>query len=110
MKTWNENDPRPYAHAPTSRREHIDLDELDDGRCKASTWNPHYKPEKPDYENHFGPGGYNRCIGSEGHANPTHKDEWGHIFVRTEQGSLRILRMEGKGIVGPTKEAADDNT
>lgn len=96
--TWNEDNGdeptnRPPSGRPCRLRDTpIDLDALADGRCKASSWRVK-RPAKATYENHFGPGGFNRCIGSEGHANPTHKDEWGYVFV-ADDGSVRILRLE----------------
>lgn len=88
---WDENRPdAPQPTAPESRRVVVDLDALDDGRCKASTYRTSRMPDRPTYENHFGPGGYNRCIGRVDHPNPTHKDEWGHVFSETG----RILRIE----------------
>jgi hypothetical protein len=89
---WDENVIESAAARPRPR-EHVDLDTLDDGRCKASTWRPSTpRPAKPTYENHFGPGGYNRCIGSEGHVNPLHKDEWGYVFAA--QPVLKVIRHE----------------
>lgn len=95
---WDEHDagdgPRPSDR--TKRGPVVDLARLDDGRCHATTWAAARKPPaKPTYENHFGPGGYNRCIGSEGHANPLHKDEWGHVFTTGEDGAYaRTIRRE----------------
>jgi hypothetical protein len=76
-------------------REPIDIDALNDGRCKASTWGPSRAklPAKPTYENYFGPGGFNRCIGPEDHSNPRHKDEWGHVFELTAAG-CHVVRRE----------------
>lgn len=74
------------------KREVVDLDALDDGRCTASSWRA-AKPLRSTYDNHFGPGGFNRCVGHDGHANHLHKDEWGNVFgvdpfrvVRKERG------------------------
>jgi hypothetical protein len=91
--TWDENDPTMPTQPQRPRREVVDLDTLDDGRCKASSWSGR-KPAKPTYENHFGPGGYNRCIGSDGHPNPTHKDDWGYVFIQDPEGHVRTLRRE----------------
>lgn len=90
--TWNpdavETAPERVGRGPV-----VHLDDLDDGRCKASSWR-HPLPAKPTYENHFGPGGYNRCIGDEGHANRLHKDEWGYVFRAEADGGFRIVRLE----------------
>lgn len=95
---WDEHDPTPPPNPePLRTREVVDLDALDDGRCKATSWSPAGRPpKKPTYENHFGPGGYNRCVGSAGHANPTHKDEWGNVFLREGQ-RFRLVRREVAG-------------
>lgn len=90
---WDENDANdgPPAHLRATR-EVVDIDTLDDGRCKASSWRSR-PPVRPTYENLFGPGGYNRCIGTKEHVNPHHKDEWGNVFMLTEKGFL-VLRKE----------------
>lgn len=89
---------------PTEGRQVVHLDELDDGRCKASTWRLNgHKPAKPTYENHFGPGGFNRCIGSEGHSNRLHKDEWGYVFSQSpETGKVKVVRLEAAPPVAST--------
>jgi hypothetical protein len=94
--TWDEADPGDGPRAPhRARGPVVNLDTLDDGRCHATTWAGARKPPRaPTYENHFGPGGYNRCIGSEGHANPLHKDEWGHVFSVDEDGAVTQVRRE----------------
>lgn len=71
-------------------REVVDIDTLDDGRCKASTWRVAV-PSRPTYESHFGPGGFNRCIGPAGHVNPLHKDEWDQVF---SIDPFRVVRKE----------------
>jgi|PlaIllAssembly_1097288.scaffolds.fasta_scaffold75052_5 hypothetical protein len=71
-------------------RDVLDLDALDDGRCKASSWRGG-QPDKPTYQNVFGPGGYNRCVGGAGHANRLHKDEWGNVF---QLEPFRVVRKE----------------
>lgn len=77
-----------------SAREPISLDDIDDGRCKASSWRVK-PPQKPTYESHFGVGGFNRCIGSEGHANRLHKDEFGDVFRINPDGTgFRVVRTE----------------
>lgn len=90
--TWDENvveSEAASAHV-LRRSSPIDLDTLDDGRCKASSWRGAIG--RGTYENHFGRGGYNRCVGKEGHANPLHKDEWGQVFRLTP--SFRVVRRE----------------
>ncbi len=71
-------------------KERFDFDALDDGRCKASSWRGG-RGGKPTYENVFGPGGYNRCVGGAGHANRLHKDEWGNVF---QLEPFRVVRKE----------------
>lgn len=92
---WDEDkiEPIPYPVREPKQRKPVGLDEINDGRCKFSSWSGP-KPAKPTYENHFGPGGFNRCIGSEGHVNPLHKDEWGNVFSRGSDGAFRLLRTE----------------
>lgn len=90
---WRE-DVVEHPEPPPRKRTPIDIDALQDGRCKASTWRKATMPKKPDYENHFGPGGYNRCIGSSGHVNWLHKDEWGHVFTVDDEGHVRVVRTE----------------
>lgn len=91
---WDENVDEAVPSTGTGTREPVDLDTLDDGRCKASSWRVR-KPATPTYENHFGPGGFNRCLGSEGHVNRLHKDDWGHVFAVNEDGSgFLIVRDE----------------
>jgi hypothetical protein len=92
---WDENvvEPERVLYGK-QQKVYVTLDEIHDGRCKASSWQRHGRPTKTTYENLFGPGGYNRCIGREGHTNPTHKDEWGHVFVQTETGGVRQIRTE----------------
>lgn len=91
--TWDENAGEEDRFVQ-SAREIVRLDELEDGRCKASSWRIK-APVKPTYESHFGPGGFNRCIGHEDHRNPTHKDEWGHVFRVNQDGTdFRVLRTE----------------
>lgn len=89
---WDENAPEPQPLRPPP----FDLSTLDDGRCHSTSWRPQ-RPAKVRYESVFGPGGYNRCVGSDGHANPLHKDEWGNVF-RTDP--FRVTRHEN-----PSKEA-----
>lgn len=88
--TWHEDGIEPVEDYLSTVRPPLDLDDLDDGRCKASTWRGP-RPQRPDYENHFGPGGFNRCIGREGHVNHLHKDEWGHVFTIDP---VRVVRVE----------------
>lgn len=91
--TWDQNTIEVVPE-PSPRGQHVDLDTLDDGRCKASSWRVK-RAAKPDYEGHFGPGGYNRCIGDEGHTNPLHKDEWGNVFRVDPDGThFRVVRTE----------------
>lgn len=91
--TWDQDKPAP-AEEP-ERNPYIDIDALDDGRCKASTFRQSQRTQKPRYTNWFGPGGYNRCIGDEGHANPQHKDEWGYVFLQDHPGGpVKTLRHE----------------
>lgn len=90
--TWDPDviEPPVTPAEPRKPREVVDIDTLDDDRCKASTWRASV-PSRPTYENHFGPGGFNRCIGPEGHVNPLHKDEWDLVFS-TEP--FRVVRKE----------------
>lgn len=91
---WNENVPEVDHNFNTT----VHLYELDDGRCKATSWGPaHTKlPQKPKYENHFGPGGFNRCIGGDRHRNELHKDEWGHVFSVDGSGGVKVKRIEAQ--------------
>lgn len=73
-------DPHTDGPVPMQRRQPIDPETLEDGRCLASSWRSPMPKNTRTYENWFGPGGYNRCIGHEAHRNPLHKDEWGHVF------------------------------
>lgn len=93
---WDESnaDDAAVFVEPTAPKEYVDIDALDDGRCKASSWRVK-QPEKTSYESLFGRGGYNRCIGAAGHANPLHKDEWGHVFRVDPDGSnFKVVRQE----------------
>lgn len=65
-----------------------------DDRCKASSYRQYPMPRSKTYETFFGPGGYNRCIGSAGHANPRHKDEWGNVFEEKASGGVKKIREE----------------
>lgn len=94
---WDESDAGDGPRGTDAKRRGptVDLDTLADGRCTATTWGPSTRPPtKPVYENFFGPGGYNRCIGGTDHANPLHKDEWGHVFTVDEHGSRHVVRKE----------------
>lgn len=93
--TWDEDVVETPTAPPQPTRVPIDLNALTDGRCKASTWRGGI-PAKPTYENHFGPGGYNRCIGTAGHDNPLHKDDWGYVFTVDDAGRVRIVRLEDR--------------
>ena len=80
-----------------AKPEVFDLSTLDDGRCQASSWRGGGKPpRRPKYETYFGPGGYNRCVGQEGHVNPLHRDEWGNVF---SLDPFRVVRKEPGGVV-----------
>lgn len=93
---WDENEVEVEVERPSILKQVVYLDELDDGRCKASSWRSNATlPRKPTYEHHFGVAGYNRCIGSEGHANQYHKDEWGFVFHIAPDGAFRVIREEG---------------
>lgn len=94
--TWDEDATEDLGQLVRSSRTPVDLDDIQDGRCKASSWRDRgVTRQRPTYENHFGPGGYNRCIGTEGHTNSRHKDEWGHVFEVDEDGTnFRVIRME----------------
>jgi hypothetical protein len=89
---WDENvDETPPEPDPA-----IDINALDDGLCKASSWRTPL-PQKPTYENHFGPGGFNRCVGSADHLNRLHKDGWGNVFEVAGTG-FRVIRREGRSV------------
>lgn len=90
---WHEDTPE-ISPGVRSSQEPIDIDTLEDGRCKASSWRKGKLPEKPTYESHFGPSGYNRCIGRVDHLNELHKDEWGNVFLKKEDGGTRVVRTE----------------
>lgn len=94
MTTW---DPDNAFDGPFPKRESprvvVDIDEIDDGRCKVSSWRA-VPPKRATYEGHFGPGGFNRCVGHQGHANPLHKDEWGNVFALEP---FRVVRKEIPG-------------
>jgi hypothetical protein len=87
---WDENDTTDGVQGSARARVPVSLDDIDDGRCKGSSWR-NDKTAKPTYQNHFGPGGFNRCVGTEGHANPLHKDEWGNVFTAEP---FRVVRKE----------------
>lgn len=95
---WDENDAAdglPESEPAKEPKEYVDLNSLDDGRCKASSYRVARMPERTTYENLFGVGGYNRCMGASGHANPLHKDEWGHVFRVDEDGAnFKVVRQE----------------
>ena len=89
---WDENDAEDGPEPGAEPKQYVDVDTLDDGRCKASTYRDK-QPAKTTYESLFGRGGYNRCIGGADHPNPLHKDEWGHVF-RLDEGGFRVVRNE----------------
>ena len=39
---------------------------MSEEQCEASTWRGP-RPQKPKYENLYGPGGFNRCVFPAGH-------------------------------------------
>lgn len=88
----------PASLMPKIRSEPFDPD-ADDGRCKGTSWGPARMQgsqgtaakKRPDYENFYGPGGYNRCVyTTEEHVQ--HRDEWGNVFVL--EPKFRTLRVE----------------
>lgn len=89
LAAWSPDVDEPPV-TTTRRREVVDIDTLDDGRCKASSWRGRI-PRRPDYESHFGPGGFNRCVGPDDHVNRLHKDEWGNVF---KTDPFRVVRRE----------------
>lgn len=98
---WNQDvvEVEPVKPTPkVRRRQYVDIEGLSDGQCKASSWrgNVAQPVAKPTYENLFGPGGYNRCIGDEGHASNLHKDDWGNVFQITETGGFKVVRVEDR--------------
>ena len=79
-------------------------DSLDDGRCVASSWRGKVPTQRPTYESWFGPAGYNRCIGSAGHVNRLHKDEWGYVFsLADDRTEFRVVRHEPR-LSGPSAD------
>lgn len=87
---WDENVVEPVVKPIEKVALPFDYDSLDDGRCKVSSWRGP-KAQKRTYENVFGPGGFNRCIGKADHANLLHKDEWGNVF---QADPFRVIRKE----------------
>lgn len=82
-----------FKHPPSPRENKgpiiESLDDLNDGRCKVSSYGEPIKTKEPRYEHYFGTGGFNRCIGPDGHNNPTHKDEFGNIFTIVDVFGVR---------------------
>lgn len=92
---WDENVVETVVFAKKDVQPRFEsVEEIDDGRCKASSYRQYPMPKKKTYETFFGPGGYNRCIGAEGHANPVHKDEWGNVFAVKPTGGVKKIRTE----------------
>jgi hypothetical protein len=88
---WDPNVNEPPMGKPT-KSVPFDLDTLDDGVCKASSWRSDRLTRKRTYDNTFGTGGFNRCQGPEGHANHLHKDHWGIVFQ--VEPKFRVIRKE----------------
>lgn len=93
--TWDPDVDETAAVVTPPRMPLADPAELNDGRCIASSWRAAVPRRRPHYESWYGPGGYNRCVGHADHANPLHKDEWGHVFrVDPDGTNFRVIRME----------------
>jgi hypothetical protein len=63
-----------------------------DGRCTVSSWRPAGKrPRLLDFQNVYGPGGYNRCRYDADTPHGEHADEWGNVFTLDDRGRFRHI-------------------
>lgn len=95
--TWDPNVQERTIPKRKPKAVPFDIDTLDDGRCKASSWRGPL-PNKPMYHSYFGPGGFNRCSGPDGHVNHLHRDEWGNVF---RLDPFRVVRREPNEVSEP---------